>query len=71
MLSARAGFAQERNQRAPDQMSARVELLDALEAYVESLADRGLPVPYPLRDELRLMRSTCPARSHVRQPPHA
>jgi len=38
---------------------ARGDLLFALDAYVASLVSRGLPVPYPLRDELRLQRLTC------------
>jgi hypothetical protein len=38
---------------------ARHQLLHALEAYVESLAGRGRPIPYALRDELRLQRLTC------------
>jgi len=36
--------------------SARGELLDALERYVDALARAGRPVPYRLRDELRLNR---------------
>jgi hypothetical protein len=62
VLSARADLAQERRvtqeHREP---SARVALVGALELYVESLAERGHPVPYPLRDELRLQRQTCVA----------
>lgn len=38
--------------------AARGELLFALEAYAESLAARGRPIPYALRDELRLNRLT-------------
>ena len=38
---------------------ARGDLLSALDAYVASLVSRGRPVPYPLRDELRLQRLTC------------
>lgn len=37
---------------------AQAELLDALEAYAVSLTDRGRPIPYALRDELRLRRLT-------------
>lgn len=37
-------------------------LVEALEAYVGSLTERGHPVPYALRDELRLQRRTCPGR---------
>lgn len=41
--------------------AARGELLSALEAYVASLAAQGRPIPYALRDELRLNRLTCTA----------
>jgi hypothetical protein len=37
--------------------SARHELVVALEAYTSGLARLGRPVPYALRDELRLQRS--------------
>lgn len=59
VLNARAVWAQER--LLPSQgsgCSARNELLYALEAYVRSLDQRGRPVPYALRDELRLVRLT-------------
>lgn len=36
---------------------ARHDLVLALEAYTSSLDDLGRPVPYALRDELRLQRS--------------
>lgn len=42
---------------------ARTDLLSALEAYVESLDERGRPIPYAIRDELRLQRLTCRPRS--------
>lgn len=71
VLSARAAWAHERHlpQRVlePD---ARRALHDALEAYVTSLDERGHPVPYALRDELRLHRallrggSTRPTHRH-------
>jgi hypothetical protein len=67
VLSARAAWARERhlpqNRLEPN---ARIALLDALEAYVESLDERGQPVPYELRDELRLRRLTCGPSSLVR-----
>lgn len=66
VLSARAAWAQERH--APQrglEPTARAALLDALEAYVTSLDRRGHPVPYALRDELRLQRLTVASR-HVR-----
>lgn len=37
---------------------ASADLLDALEVYVESLETRRLPVPYVIRDELRIRRLT-------------
>ena len=37
---------------------ARADLLSALEAYAVSLTDHGRPIPYTLRDELRLQRLT-------------
>ncbi len=36
--------------------AARAELLDALEKYVSALEGSRCPVPYALRDELRLRR---------------
>jgi hypothetical protein len=45
---------------------ARGDLLSALEAYVASLVDHGRPVPYALRDELRLQRLTCSADRYLR-----
>jgi hypothetical protein len=67
VLDARAAWAHERHlpQRSLEP-SARLALLDALEAYVKSLNERGHPVPYALRDELRLQRLTCMASRHVR-----
>jgi hypothetical protein len=37
---------------------ARAQLLAALEAYAVSLTNHGRPIPYLLRDELRLKRLT-------------
>jgi hypothetical protein len=37
---------------------AQDALLDALEAYAASLTNRRRPIPYALRDELRLRRLT-------------
>ena len=37
---------------------ARAELLSALEAYVASLTKHGWPIPYGLRDELRIRHLT-------------
>lgn len=59
VLDARAVWAEERHfPRRGTDCSARTELLHALEAYVRSLDQRGRPVPYALRDELRLVRLT-------------
>lgn len=38
--------------------AARAELPSALEAYAASLTNHGRPIPYVLRDELRLKRLT-------------
>ena len=45
--------------RGPADRTARAVLLEALEAYVRSLEERSHPIPYALRDELRLQRLTC------------
>lgn len=66
VLNARAVWAEERHH--PCQGSAgcaRSELLHALEAYVRSLNQRGRPVPYALRDELRLVRLTANSSSRL------
>jgi hypothetical protein len=63
VLSARYDLALER--AFPDrhrQPTAQVVLVGALEAYLLSLAERGHPVPYALRDEARLHRLTCTDR---------
>ncbi len=36
--------------------TARADLLSALEAYAVSLTNHRRPIPYALRDELRMMR---------------
>ena len=67
VLSARAVWAHERHlSQRGSEPNARLALLDALEAYVKSLDERGHPVPYALRDELRLQRLTCLASRRVR-----
>jgi hypothetical protein len=66
VLKARADLAHERHLPQKHlEPSARVTLVEALEAYVTSLVERGHPVPYALRDELRLQRLTCVARRDV------
>lgn len=60
VLSARAALALQRQASpSPAMAAARSELLRALEAYVACLVARGRPVPYAMRDELRLQRLTC------------
>ena len=67
VLSARDALAHERHQHhRPSEPTARVALLEALEAYVRSLDERGHPVPYALRDDLRLQRLACVTRSPLR-----
>jgi hypothetical protein len=41
--------------------AAHARLVDSLSLYVEALASRSLPVPYLLRDELRLYGRTSAA----------
>ena len=60
VLTARAALLRERHlHRRPAELTARAVLLEALEAYVRSLEERSHPIPYALRDELRLQRLTC------------
>jgi hypothetical protein len=77
VLAARAALAHERHlhSRAAE-LTARAVLLETLEEYVRSLEERSHPVPYALRDELRLQRLTCategralPVTSH-KEPEH-
>lgn len=43
--------------------TARIALIDALEAYIDAIRERGHPTPYPLANELRMQRlATAPAR---------
>ncbi len=42
----------------PSSSIARAQLLSALEAYALSLTNHGRPIPYALRDELRVRRLT-------------
>ena len=58
VLSARADRAQLRKHPVPGRDAiAQTELLHALEAYMQSLQERGRPVPYGLRDELCIERN--------------
>jgi hypothetical protein len=67
VLCARETWEHERHlPQNGQQPLARAALLAALEAYVSSLDERGHPVPYELRDELRLRRLTCaPSSQYV------
>jgi len=61
VVAARAALARQRQQpQRTSDPEVRAALLDALEAYVESLDQRGLPIPYAIRDELRIQRLTSP-----------
>jgi len=42
-------------------LEAREHLVEALEAYTAALDEHRIPVPYALRDELRMQRATCEA----------
>jgi hypothetical protein len=50
--------AQRRLPRGSDSWIAEADLLSALEAYAMSLTEHERPIPYALRDELRLRRLT-------------
>jgi hypothetical protein len=60
VLSARTVVAEERTSTrgGHQRTAARAVLVRALDAYVLSLKTRGYPVPYALRDEVRLLRLT-------------
>jgi hypothetical protein len=53
----------------PAYAAARHDLLAALEAYVACLQRQHRPIPYALRDEVRLQRLTCFADRQVRYLP--
>lgn len=63
VVQARLALAQQRRHAANSNAhgSARHAFLRALEAYAASIAERRRPLPYALRDELRLLRLTCSA----------
>jgi hypothetical protein len=59
VLRARSSVVRHRNlPRSQSKSLAQAELLTALEAYVAYLTDHGRPIPYGLRDELRIRRLT-------------
>ncbi len=69
VVAARAVHAEQRQlPHGASAMEARVGLLRALEAYVESLTERGWPIPYAIRDELRIQQLSC-ARDRQRWGP--
>jgi hypothetical protein len=60
--------AARRTRAAPGTVPAAAEqrlLLEALERYVDGLAQHGQPVPYRLRDEMALYRSMFNIRRSV------
>ena len=65
VLNARADLARERDRTQRDP-GARIAFVEALQSYVNSLAERGHPVPYALRDELRLQRLSCESSRYGR-----
>jgi hypothetical protein len=72
MLRARASLDRCRGDRSVSTLAlaqARTDLMTALEAYVGCLAEHGLPVPYALRDELRLWRGSLSADLRLRYQP--
>ena len=75
VLEARAEFHRCRGVTANKPLAlsrAQSGLLAALEAYATSLDRRGMPVPYELRDELRLWRGSLQAdlaSRYARTPP--
>ena len=58
VLKARTAVTAQRHLPIRNSSSARAELLSALEAYAASLTNHGRPIPYALRDELRIRRLT-------------
>jgi len=62
VVDARAVLAQERQRAGATRGAgdpARAQVLSALKAYTAALEVRGLPVPYALRDELRIQQRVC------------
>jgi hypothetical protein len=60
VVLARGALRRERHQQPAvrlDVSAARHRLVLALRAYEEALGEVGLPMPYRLRDELRLLRA--------------
>jgi len=58
VVKARSVVAAQRRRPPRDSAIARAQLLAALEAYGASRTNLGRPIPYTLRDELRLRRLT-------------
>ncbi|MDQ3616736.1 MAG: hypothetical protein M3393_08960 [Actinomycetota bacterium] len=65
VVEARAHLSQERRRSATSTApheSARAQVLVALKAYTAALAVQRLPIPYALRDELRMQQILCRPR---------
>jgi hypothetical protein len=60
---ARVDLQASRNSTGSDRLQAQESLVAALVLYTAALTSRGLPVPYLLRDELRLHSDVVVARS--------
>ena len=63
VVTCRLALRRERSQPANSSAhsAARDNFLRALEAYASCLAEHRRPIPYALRDELRLLRLTSSA----------
>ena len=63
VVTCRVALRRERSQPANSSAhgAARDNFLRALEAYADCLAEHHRPIPYALRDELRLLRLTSSA----------
>ncbi len=63
VVTCRVALRRERSQPANSSAhsAARDNFLRALEAYADCLAEHRRPIPYALRDELRLLRLTSSA----------
>jgi hypothetical protein len=63
VVASRIALRRERSQPANSSAHsvARDQVLRALEAYAACLAEQRRPIPYELRDELRLLRLTSSA----------
>lgn len=60
VLDARRAIADHRGGSPHEGVAARSRMLSALETYTTALESQHLPVPYALRDELRIYRRLDP-----------